>query len=347
MATMGLNGAVTLLDVAKSMDPDGKTAQIVELLQQSNEMLTDMLWVEGNLPHGNQTTVRTGLPPVTWRKLYQGVPPGKSLRAKIVDTCGQLTARSEVDCSSLFNGSQSAFRLSEAQGQMESMNQALQTALIYESEAANPERITGFAPRYNTLSAAVPTSQNVISAGGAGADNTSIYLVVWGKNTVHGIYPKGSPGGLMHKDLGEIDAFDGDNNRFRAWADYWQWNCGLTVRDWRYVVRICNIDVSDLIGQTGTQAITAATWINKLMVAAMARIPMMGMGTPVFYANRTVKAYLSIGALDKSNAAIAIQPAINQFGNVSPGSVNNGTLTYFGVPVRTVDSLLNTEAVVS
>lgn len=347
-ATLGQGGKVTLLDFAKSIDPDGKTAAVVELLSQTNEILTDMLWIEGNLPTGHRTTVRTGLPTPTWRKLYQGVSPTKSIRAQVDDTCGMLEDRSEIDKDvAELNGNTPQFRLSEAQAHLEGMNQGMATALIYEQQSVNPERITGLAPRYNTLSASVPTSQNVISAGGSGSDNTSVWLVAWGSNTIHGIFPKGSKAGIVHDDLGLIDAFDTDNKRFRAYADHWQWKCGLSVRDWRYAVRICNIDVSDLVAQSGTQANTAATWLHKLMLRAMARIPSMKMGRPVFYANRTVREMLSIGALDKSNAALAIQSAVNQFGVVTPGSANDGTLTFFGVPVRTVDQILNTEAVVA
>lgn len=338
-------GAVTLTDFAKSIDPNGSTASVIELLNQSNEVLQDMRWTEGNLPTGHRTTVRTGLPTPTWRKLYQGVQPTKSLRAQVDDACGMLEARNEVDVDlAMLNGNTASFRLSEAQAEVEGMNQAFTQALFYNDTAANPERFMGLAPRYSSISA--PNGVNIVDGGGTGSDNTSIWLVLWGENTVTGIYPKGSQAGLTHQDLGEIDAFDTQTPpaRFRALADLWKWKCGLTVRDWRYVVRIANVDVSDLVGQTGTQAPTAATALVKLMIRAMARIPQMGMGTAAFYANRTVKEYLSIAALDKSNAALAIQPAINQFGDVSPGSVGNGTTTFLGVPVRTVDALLSTEA---
>lgn len=346
MATLPTQtGAVTLLDMAKAMDPNGKIASTIELLAQSNEMLLDMPWVEGNLVTGHQSNIRTGLPLVTWRKLYKGTPPSKSTRAKVVDTCGMLEARSEVDVKSFIGGDVAAFRMSEAMAFLEAMNQTLQTAIIYESETNNAERITGFAPRYSTLNTAVQSSNNVIDAGGTSTDNTSMYLVCWGENTVHGIYPKGSTAGLSHKDLGEIDAFDSNNERYRALADLWNWDCGLTVRDWRYVVRIANIDVSDLLAQTGTQAASAATALIKLMVKAQARIPMMGMGKCAFYANRTVKEMLGIAALDKSSSGVlSIQDSINQFGTVAPGSVNNGTLKFLGIPVRTVDALLLTEA---
>lgn len=90
-------GAVTLLDWAKSIDPDGRTSKVAELLSQNNEILLDMGWKEGNLPTGHRASIRTGLPTATWRKLYGGVPASKSIRAQVDDTVGMLETRSEVD----------------------------------------------------------------------------------------------------------------------------------------------------------------------------------------------------------------------------------------------------------
>lgn len=348
MATLPTQaGAVTLLDFAKSLDPNGKTATVVELLLQTNALLQDMPWIEGNLPTGHRTTVRTGLPTVIWRRLYQGVPASKSVRAQVDDACGMLEARSEVDVDlASLNGNTAEFRLSEASAFLEAMNQAMIAAILYNDTAVNAERPMGLAPRFSSLAA--PNGRNILSAGGAGADNTSIWLAVWGKDTVHGIFPKGSKAGIDHKDLGEIDAFDTATPpaRFRALADNWKWKCGLSLRDWRYVVRIANIDISDLVGQTGTQAPTAATAIIKQMLLALNTIPFMGKGTPVFYASRKVKAYLMLAALDRSQNALSIREAASQFGSPGPGAVD-GDLRFFGVPVRTVDALLETETVVS
>jgi hypothetical protein len=174
-----------------------------------------------------------------------------------------------------------------------------------------------------------------------------MWLVVWGKNTVHGIYPKGSQAGLSHRDLGEIDAFDANNNRFRALADIWQWKCGMHVKDWRYVVRIGNIDVSDMAAVTGTQATTAATFLPRLMMKALARIPHRGMGNAVFYANRSVKEMLGIMALEKNQNVLSIQAAAQEFGAISPGGLETGGLRFLGVPIRTVDRILNSEAALS
>lgn len=335
-------GAVTLLDFAKSLDPNGKTATVVELLNQTNALLQDMPWIEGNLPTGHRHTIRTGLPSVVWRQLYGGVPPSKSTRAQVDDACGMLEARSEVDVDLLsLNGNEAAFRLQEASAFLEAMNQAMISAMLYNDTAVNPERPFGLAPRYGLLSA--NNGRNIFDAGGTGSNNTSIWLICWGSDTVHGIFPKGTRAGIEHKDLGEIDAFDGSNNRYRAMADVWKWKCGLSVRDWRYAARIANIDVSALTARTGTQALTAATNIIFMMLDAMNAVPFMGKGRPVFYANRKVKAVLQKMAMDRSQNALAIQPAAGQFGAPGVASVD-GDLTFFGVPVRTVDALLETEA---
>lgn len=344
MATIGQSGKVTLLDWAKAIDPEGNVAAVAELLSQTNEVLMDMPFLEGNLPTGHKHVIRTGLPTSIWRQMYQGVPPSKSVRAQVTDACGMLETRSEIDRDIAdLNGNTAAFRMSEAESFVESLNQTMAQTLIYGNTSTNPERFMGLAPRFSAISGAA-NAQNIIDAGGSGSDNTSMWLVVWGENTITGIFPKGSKAGLFHEDLGLIDAFDSSNNRYRAYADHWQWKCGLAVRDWRYIVRICNIDVSDLTGQVTTQASTAATLMIKLMIKAMARIPFMGKGKAVFYANRTVKEMLAIQALDRSQNALAVQPSITQFGDVAPGSAGNGVLTFLGVPVRTVDQILATEA---
>lgn len=345
MATLPIkSGAVTLIDIAKSLDPDGKTATVAELLSQSNEILLDMPFIEGNLPTGHRGNIRTALPAVVFRKLYQGVPASKSQRVTVDDACGILEARAEVDKDVAdLNGNTQAFRLSEAQAFLESMNQTMAASVIYGDVSLNPERFNGLAPRYFTISTGTSeVAKNVISAGGAG-NCTSVWLILWGSNTVTGIFPKASKAGLSHQDLGEIDAFDSSNNRYRAYADRWQWKVGLHVKDWRYVVRIANISMTDLLGQSGTQANTAATWLPKLMVKALARIPHRGMGKAVFYASRTVKEMLSVGALDKSQQVMSIQAAFQQYGSVEPGFVSEGGLTVLGVPVRTVDQILETE----
>jgi len=326
MATLG-GSVLTLNDWAKKLDPDGKTAKTVEILSQTNEILDDMLFKEGNLPTGEQTTIRTGLPDVYYRLMNQGVPKSKSTAAQITENAAELTARSEVDVKlANLNGNVNSFRLDEAMAFLEAMNQRQATTLFYGS-AANPEEFVGFANRYGDLGAT--NAQNIIDAGGTGSDNASIYLVGWGQRTVHGVFPKGSKAGISHEDLGVGDAFDANNNRFRAYMDDWKWDNGLVVKDWRYVVRICNIDVSAIIADPdGT-----TTNLIELMLRAIHRIPELKSVKPVFYANRTISEMLDIQAMNKANLQLKVG---NEEGNMKNRLRN--------IPISTVDALLETEA---
>jgi hypothetical protein len=340
MATLSTSN-LTLADWAKRTDPDGRVPVIAELLSQSNEILEDCVFKEGNLPTGERVVIRTGLPSVYWRALNQGIPNSKSTTAQVDEACGILEARSEVDKDlAMLNGNTAQFRLSEDVAFLEAMNQTQATTMFYGNPSTDPKQFLGLAPRYSSLSGS-NNAQNVITAGGSGSDNTSIYLVVWGDQTVYCPFPKGSSAGLIHEDLGEQTVYNSDGTRLQAYATRYQWKNGLVVKDWRYVVRICNIDISDLMAQTTTQLPSAATAIIKLMSRALYRIPNMGMGRAAFYMNRTVHSGLAIAALDKSQYVLKVNEGLSQFGQ--PYS----WLSFQGVPLRRVDAILNTENVVS
>lgn len=332
MATLGAN-VLTLADFAKRIDPDGKVPSIVELLSQSNEILQDMLWMEGNLPTGHRTTVRTGLPTVAWRLLNQGVQPSKSTTAQVDEQCGMLEAWSEVDKDlAMLNGNTAAFRLSEAQAFIEAMNQEMASTLFYGNSGLAAEEFTGLSVRYSDPAAV--NGQNVIDAAGAGSDNASIWLVAWGGQTVHGIFPKGSKAGLIHEDLGEVTVETTAGvagTRMRAYQDHWQWKCGVALKDWRYVVRIGSIDISNLVAKS------SAADLIELMIKAIHRLPTMGLGKPVFYMNRTVFQMLDIQRRDDVVSGGGLIYA-DVDGKIVP--------TFRGIPIRKVDALLETEVAV-
>ena len=314
MATLS-NSNLTLADWAKRSDPDGRVPIVAELLSQTNEILDDCVFKEGNLPTGERVIIRTGLPSVYFRALNQGIPGSKSTTAQVDEACAILEARSEVDKDlAMLNGNTAQFRLSEDTAFLEAMNQTQAETMFYGNPGTDPKKFLGLAPRYGDLSA--DNAVNILDAGGSGSDNASVYLVVWGDQTV----------------------YNSDGTRLQAFATRYQWKNGLVVKDWRYVVRICNIDISDLVGVSGTQATTAATALVKLMARATYRIPNMAMGRAAFYMNRTVHSGLSIAAMDKSQNVLEIEKGLTQFGQAK------SYLSFLGTPIRQVDSLINAEA---
>lgn len=339
MATLS-TGQLTLADWSKRIGPDGKIDPIAELLSQTNDILEDIVFMEANQPTSHVVTVRTGLPAVYWRAYNAGVPTSKSTTAQITEPCAMLEARSHIDAKLLeLNGNSAAFRLSEESAFIEAMGQEMTGKIFNGNVGSDMKTFSGLATRYSSTTAG--NGGNVILAGGSGSDNASVYLIVWGEQTVFCPFPKGSRAGLRSRDLGEESVADANGAMYQAARSLFQWDGGLVVKDWRYVVRIANIDVSDWVGVTGTQATTASTNLIKLMMRAIARIPNFSMGRAAFYCNRSIQEGLMIQALEKSQNALSVKEALNQFGQ------DMRQLTFQGIPVRGVDQLSIAETLVS
>ena len=321
----------TLADVAKRYDADGKIDTIVELLSETNEVLDDMTFLEGNLPTGHRTTVRSGLPSSTWRKLNYGVQPSKSTTVQITDTTGMLEAYAEVDKALAdLNGNTASFRLSEDRAFLESMNQTMANTLFYGDTGTDPEKFMGLSARYNSTTA--ESGDNIIVGGGSGSDNTSVWLVCWGPNTCHGIYPKGSQAGLNHQDLGEVTLEDAANGKYQGYRTHYKWDIGMSVRDWRYIVRIPNIDVSNLT----KDASGSSAALVDLMVQAVEKLPNVNLGRCVFYGNRTISSILRRQITNTSNVRLSMDEVAGK-----------RVMSFDGIPFRRNDAILNNEALVS
>src|SRR3974377_207974 len=198
------------------------------------------------------------------------------------------------------------------------MSQQIAATLIYGNQFVNPERFTGLAPRYSTKTAAnSQTAVNVLDGGGVASTNTSLWIVVWGPDTLHASFPKGKITGLQHRDMGEWPVQDASGNTFQAYRDHFKWEIGLTLRDWRYGVRVANIDVTQLTG------VSAANLIN-LLVRGLYRLPTAptaatagqtpdppegraDMGRTVIYCNRVIRTYLDLQAMNKTNVLLRIE----------------------------------------
>ena len=339
MAVVSATTHPTLLDYTKRQNPDKSIATIVETLSQTNEVLEDMVWIEGNQETGHRTTVRSGLPTPTWRKLYGGVQPSKSETVQVTDTIGNMEAYAEVDKQLAdLNGNTAAFRMSEDMAHIEGMNQELASTLMYGDESTASEEFTGFLPRYNLSTA--ETAENTllgVNYGGdaaSGSDQTSIWLVVWGPNTVHGIYSKGSQMGLSKEDKGQVTiedtSGDGTGGRMEAYRTHYKWCCGLSVRDWRYAVRM----VVDTTRLDNDPTATNAVDLTSMMSDACELIPSLSMGRAAFYCNRKVKQTL------RQQFVAKVKQSTLGYDEVGGRS----TLTFDGIPIRKVDALTITEA---
>lgn len=333
MATLG-SSFIDLIDMYKLSEDTKTIATVIEMLKESNAILDDALTMECNLGTIHRTTIRTGLPGVTWGKFYKGIPQTKSTTAQVDDTTGFVEQLSTIDTRLLqISGNENAVRLSEATASIEAISQEVASTLIYGNDNTDPEEFTGFAPRFNDLGAV--NGGQIVDAGGTGADNTSLWFVTWGDNQTHMLFPRGTAGGVSRDDKGEQRALDDNSDPYFVKEELFTQHAGLTVRDWRYVSRVANIDVSLL--QAGSVDIYAfmrqAFWKIKSHRVPNARM--------AIYCNADV-----LEALDADSTPTTGTSA--SFVRLKPTEVDGfEVMSYRGIPVRQVDAILNDEAQVT
>jgi hypothetical protein len=149
---------------------------------------------------------------------------------------------------------------------------------------------------------------------------------------MYGIYPKGSRMGIQTKDLGLQTLTDDNGKKYLGYQTHNQWKCGLTVKDERYGVRIPNIAV----GSLKNDASSGADLID-LMIQAIHQNWDIGAGQTAFYCNRTILSFLDRQTLNQSQM------------NVTYSTDPHGkrVISFRGIPVKRVDSILDAEDLVT
>lgn len=336
------NYMLSQFELLRRIDPTGKAAAIAEVLNENNEVLQDVVFKEGNLPTGDEQTIRTGLPDVYWRQINRGVPASHSTTASVTETCAELAARAQLDVKAAsLNGLTAAFRASEDAPFIESMGQSFAREIFYGDVKKAAEGFTGLATRYSTLDPSVAkNAKNVIDCGGSGNKLTSIYIIGWGDN-VYCPFPKGSALGLQSEDLGKSLVDDDLGNKYLAYVTMYSWNVGLMVRDWRYVVRLANINPDDLFAGKGIGAgdLKAAGSSNLLLKIeeGLMKIPAGGRKNLIMYMNGDVHAGINVVSARTNMQVTEFQTGIDKYGKQSAWG------TFKGIPMRQCDQIVNTE----
>ena len=322
---------LTLADLYKRTDTKGVVQDIIELMAETNPILDDAIVKECNEGATHLTTMRTGLPSATFRKLYKGTQPSKSTTKQVRDTVGMAEAWSEVDAKliELAGADGRKVRLTEATAFIEALNQAMAQRIFYGNTVTDPEEFLGLSPRFSSLGA--ENGSQIIDAGGTGSDNTSIWFTVWGDRTLHLLYPKGSKAGITREDKGKQTRQDDEGGLYDVYREKFGWDIGLSVRDWRYVVRIANVP------------------LNKLQDNSL---DLYGLMRKAFYKLHQRKItggraaiYCNADVLECLDALATNAGSKDNFVRLTPQQIEGKeVLTYRGIPIRETDALLNTEA---
>jgi len=325
MATLQAYNKMTLLELARRVDPKGNAAVIAEVLDVSNPMQKDAPWTEANNVFSHTTTRRLYLPSGSWRRLNAGVAVEASRTIQVTEGIGMLESYAESDkviVDAYPNTGEG--RMQEAHAFLEGMGQTLASTLIYGNTATDPEKFDGFATRMGALDA----DGQVIGEGGTGSDLSSIYIVQWGLDTVHMVFPKGNRTmGIEHEDLGEDTNTDSNGLKWQIYRDHFKVYGGLVVKDPRAIARLANIETA------GTSNIFDED--NLITIANRMKLtrPM------VLYCNRTILSQMEVALKDKTN--VNFTPAKGE------GLFGEPVMFFRGHPIRVVDAILSTEAAIA
>lgn len=326
----------------------GKQSYIAEMMSQANEFLEYIPWIESSEMGGHEFVFRTSIPAGSWRQINQGVPYSKSTTAKARIGVGSLEDFSQVDMLlAEDSGDAAGFRKNEDVAFLEGMGQTIIQTFWYGNTAATPAEFMGFSTFYNTVNTSTASNAaNVIDGGGVGSSNMSIWLIGFGERTIHGVYPRGSKAGLDMRDFG-IDqrGYDSLGNPFVAYTSWFRQQAALCPQDWRYGVRIANLDVTNA-GLAGPNApdlfalLAEAAYLPPTLGRMSSGItktdapndPSPGI-RPVIFTCRTGRHWMDVQSIRDRN--VLLRP------DESAGVVNE---TWRSIPVAVVDQLQTTES---
>lgn len=330
MAAVGQN-YLTLVERAKRLGSGkdaGKVMTVAELLSETNDIIADIPYVDANEGTTHKIGMRVGLPTTYWKQMNKGTPSSLS---RVVQQKEGTAVLKTVGVADVDMPDVNSLRSDEMVASMSALSNDMATEAIY-GTAADQEGLVGLAHRYSDVTAG--NGQNIIKMGGVGADNTSIWLIGFGRRAIFGALPKGFGAGIKHTDYGVQPERDADGNTFMAHRDEYSFASGLCVQDWRYAVRLCNIDVSAALADPDGSTVAI---INN-MIKAMHRVPSLTTAGVKFgfYMNRDMMTALDIQGTNKSNAYF------------TSSEVEGVTRTKFrGIPLRLCDAILSSEDLVA
>jgi hypothetical protein len=340
----------TLVDVYSRTDPEGNIAEVAEMMSQCNDYTDDAPYMEANEKTGHEFVFRTSIPAGAWRSYNMGVPYSKSTTAKARVGLGMLADWSQVDRSLLqHSGQGEKFRRSEDMAFLEGMGQTIAQTWMYGNTAATPAEFMGMASFYNTLNTNnAQNAANVIGGGGTGGNNTSLYYIGWSPDSFFLVYPRGTTAGIHMEDRGDtVPAYDNVGNPYLAYTSYFEQAVGFVPKDWRYGARLCNVDVTNA-GLAGPNALDIFATMAELVLlfpkttkavsgVTKTDAPTDQFGTRrVWYCNRTMLHWMYVQAMRDRNVLLRVEDYA--------GIVTDN---FRGDPIKLVDQILNTEAVVN
>ena len=304
MSEYNINQQWTLLERAKR-SPDGKRAMpALDVMDKIgvDSFLKDVPFFPANQGLKHQITRTTSRPSSTIRNMYAGVKKTSTATQVIHEPVCLFEQRSEVDeahIDTLENGD-------EARAMIDKPHAAgILDDFVYEMfrgvRSSGEEHIDGFLGRLNTLSYPGHTTTTVPYVWNNGGSTTlsSLYIVEYGPQAVHGLYPGagavrgGGPFGMsiINKGKERLDDPTDSTKKYYGYVTQFCFYFGLAVwNDWK-IARIANISIDE----------TSAYALNDNLVIKALNHGKFNKAATRIYANPYLTTQIDIRAKDKGN----------------------------------------------
>lgn len=338
MATLN-NTKYTIQHVMAAATEDGANLEIADVISKSNELLAELPFFPSNKPFSNLSARDVTEFEPSARVSNTGAVTGVNETEQIIDTLVRFETEIGIDELAL-NGINDPARYfaDQVRKTARGFGNVVADQFISGDYLADPDKqFDGLLKRNNSLPASsvdvTDRYYNVISGGGSGADNTSIYLVGLGKEGVHGIYFKNGMAGLQINRKGLQRVTDSSGNPYWAETAQMVWDVGLVATNHRAMGRICNIDDSDL-----TLDASSGANLTQLMIQLLHNVHHSDMGLrPYWLMSNKLKTYFHSQIVSKANVNISYDK--DDFGKIRP--------MFGGIPILRMDSIGIAEATVS
>lgn len=342
MSEYNINKQYTLLERAKT-SIDGKTVlPAVDVMDKMGvgEFIQDVPFFECNSGLKHRISRTTDRPTSTRPKFYGGTRPNMSTEQVLFEPCVEFTQRSEIDerlLKTIKNGEE--MRRQKDMPHAAGIIDDFVYDLFNSVRTSGSEYINGLSARLGTISNPYHTTTSlpyVWDNGGTDTGNlTSLYIVEWGPQAVHCLYPdpqvrgEGTLGMSIRNEGREPikDANDSLATYYAMVTTFSFW-FGLAVwNDWK-IARIANIHYDEK--NSGA--------LNDNIIIKALRHGKFNRGATRIYGNAFIGTQIDIRAKDKGNT---FWGTTEVFGK----EINQ----IQGIPFRMLDDTIitNTETLVS
>lgn len=288
---MSIDNRFTLADYAQLAGLKGMELEVVQTIEDTEPLFASAPIRECNSGTVNLTQVITKYPVGQTRGYNMGVTAEKA-SSKIVqdDTC-LIETYNEIDKEIVArNGNSASWRATKDMTFARGLAHSAAERIFNASKKRDPFEFDGLSVRYAKLD-----GKHVVDAAGTDTDTeyADIWLVNWGVDTVHLIYPEGGTAGLKQTFEPDVDARDDKNRVFKVDRTWYRWYLGLAVPDPAQVVRICNAPIN--------KATAGEYDMLRALTLATEALPGDILPTAGIYMNQRLRAALRLQITAKPN----------------------------------------------